>query len=445
MDQEVAPDETVQGGQEDGIPGESAVATGGAAAEQPNPFWSERATEEFRLRQARPLELTEYDDQSLEPDYAASEAAHSGGFRSLGAASVRAQSPHLQGSERQPAENSQGRGSSGVPSVSSRSRSPAREDYATMRELLMSFGGAIASLAEEQRHTQQRLARVEEIRSGSNSSMRTGREDNESGNAGVGDLGVGPQFFQIGEEETDEPRGLRSGMLPIEDWVQEPARLRDLPVELFSFPVGFPQSYGPGTVPGEERYGLGSSRDLPAFGVSGGSSGLAQTGIGPPGVEASAQAGAREASYPGALSAQAVGPGSAYREVSAQAVGPGSAYHEVSAQAVGPGSAHREVSAQAVGPGSAYREVSARFGLSRGLGPGSRSRFGPSRGLGPGSSSRFGLSRGLGPGSRSRFGPSRGLGPGSRFRFGLSRGLKPGDRTGPSWSTDLRRQLCHSP
>ena len=62
-----------------------------------------------------------------------------------------------------------------------------------MRELLVSFGGAIASLAEEQRYTQQRLARVEEARSGSNSSMRTGREDYDSGNARVGDLGVGPQ------------------------------------------------------------------------------------------------------------------------------------------------------------------------------------------------------------------------------------------------------------
>ena len=44
-----------------------------AVAELPNPFWSDRATDEFILRQARPLELAEYDDRQIEPDYAASE------------------------------------------------------------------------------------------------------------------------------------------------------------------------------------------------------------------------------------------------------------------------------------------------------------------------------------------------------------------------------------
>ena len=327
MDQESSPDETVQGGQEDEIPGEPEDSAERTAAEQPNPFWSERATEEFRLRQARPLGLAEYDDQLLEPDYAASETARSGGFRSLEAASIRAQSPHLQGSERQQAENSQGRVSSGVPSVSSRSRSPAREDYATMRELLMSFGGAIASLAEEQRHTQQRLARVEETRSGSNSSMRTGREDNESGNARVGDLGVGPQFYEIGEEEIDEPRGLRSGMLPIEDWVQEPTRLSDLPLEPSLFPVGFPQSYGPGTIQGAELFGLGSSRDPLALGAGGKGSELAQVEAGPHCVESSAQARSGGSIGPG-QGRSAFGPGAQGFEASAQSgsggsIGPG--------------------------------------------------------------------------------------------------------------------------
>ena len=59
MDQETSPDETVQGGQEDEVPGEAEAPTERTAAEQPNPFWSEQATEEFRLRQARTLGLAE--------------------------------------------------------------------------------------------------------------------------------------------------------------------------------------------------------------------------------------------------------------------------------------------------------------------------------------------------------------------------------------------------
>ena len=202
---------------------EAATEVPRVAAEVPNPFWSDRAADEFILRQARPLELAEYDDRQLEPDYAASDTARSGGLRSLEAVSVRAQSPAPRGEER-PLEVPPGRASSGVPSVSSRSRSPVREDYISMRELLVSFGGAIASLAEEHRHTQQRLARVEEAQSGSNSSMRTGREDNDSGTVRVADLGVGPQFYQIGEEESEPLGGLRAGGLPLEDWVQEPLR-----------------------------------------------------------------------------------------------------------------------------------------------------------------------------------------------------------------------------
>ena len=251
---------------EEGEPEDADGPAETALPEQPNPFWSDRAAEEFRLRQARPLGLAEYDDRQLEPDYAASDAARSG-YRSLEAASAREQSPPTQGGERPQAGTSQGRVSSGVPSVSSRSRSPAREDYASMRELLVSFGGAIASLAEEQRNTQQRLARVEEARSGSCSSMRTGREDNDSSHARVGDLGVGPQYYRIGDEEMNEPRSLRSGMLPLEDWVQEPVRLIDLPDEGSRMPLGAPQSHGPDQVQGTDLIGVESRRDASIMGA----------------------------------------------------------------------------------------------------------------------------------------------------------------------------------
>ena len=50
--------------------------------EQPNPFWSERASDEFRLQQARPLQLAEYDDRQAEPDYG-SDTARSGGYASV--------------------------------------------------------------------------------------------------------------------------------------------------------------------------------------------------------------------------------------------------------------------------------------------------------------------------------------------------------------------------
>ena len=266
-------------GEPDAVLEEAASELPRAAVELPNPFWSDRATEEFILRQARPLGLAEYDDQQLEPDYAASEAARSGGFRSLEAVSVRAQSPVPRAGERPSAEVPPGRASSSVPSVSSRSRSPAREDYASMRELLVSVGGAIASLAEEHRHTQQRLARVEETRSGSNSSMRTGREDNDSGNGRIVDLGVGPQFYQIGEDDSEQRGVVRSRGPPLEDWVQEPVRLRDVPVESVVLPQGVPRSYGPELFSGTDLLGLEYRRDTLALEAGAGSSGLAQVGI----------------------------------------------------------------------------------------------------------------------------------------------------------------------
>ena len=123
---------------------------------------------------------------------------------------------------------------SNAPSMTSRSRSPTREDMPAIRDLLASLGSAVAGLAEEQRQTRQRLSVVEEIRSGSTSSMRTGREGAEldSGNAVIGDLGVGPQMFQIGEGEGEELRDFRLEGFALEDWEQLPLRLEDVPQEM---------------------------------------------------------------------------------------------------------------------------------------------------------------------------------------------------------------------
>ena len=213
--------EDLPSGTEGGVP---------RAASEPNPFWSERVADEFRLQQARPLQLAEFDDQQLEPEYG-SEAGRSGGYVSALALSARAASPApVRGSE----SSSEARLSgvvSNAPSVTSMSRSPPREEMPGVRELLVSLGNAVAGLAEEQRNTQRRLSVVEEIRSASTSSMRTGREgvENDGGQFGVGDSGVGPQFFQIGDADWVEPCGSRSGMLTLEDWVQAPMRLEDVP------------------------------------------------------------------------------------------------------------------------------------------------------------------------------------------------------------------------
>ena len=347
MDQGVLAEQAEPEGRETDDPENAEGAAESAAPEQPNPFWSDRAAEEFRLRQARPLGLAEYDDRQLEPDYAASDAARSG-YRSLEAASVREQSPPTQGAELRQAGTSQGRVSSSVPSVSSRSRSPVRDDYVSMRELLASFGGAIASLAEEQRNTQQRLARVEEARSGSGSSMRTGREDNDSTHASAGDLGVGPLYYQIGEDDREEPRSLRSGALPLEDWVQEPVRLSDLPEEQLSVPLENPQSYGPEYVLGSGNMELEPSRDMGIATVASAQVGARQGpaksdrialgqsafGTGVSGFEVSTRAAAGDARFgPGNRGHSAFGPGVSGFEVSTRATagdarfGPGNRRH----------------------------------------------------------------------------------------------------------------------
>ena len=220
------------------------------SAEEPNPFCSERATEEFRLRQARPLGLAEFDDRQLEPEYG-SEAGRSVGFASAAAVSLRASSPvPVRGSEVS-SEARVSQAASNAASVTSRSRSPAREELLGVRELLVSLGNAVAGLAEEQRATQQRLSIVEEIRSGSTSSMRTGREavELDSGQVGIGDHGLGAQFFQIGDGEPMEDRSLRSGMLPLEDWVQDSVGLEDIPDGPPAFePFGVRNTRGRGSV-----------------------------------------------------------------------------------------------------------------------------------------------------------------------------------------------------
>ena len=217
------------------------------SSDEPNPFWSERATEEFRIRQARPLGLAEYDDEHVEPQYYGSEAGNSAGFASAAGPSVRgATTPRvLTGEARSEARASDS--ASNGPSLTSRSRSPVREELATFRDLLVSLGGAVSTLVEEHRNTQERLARVEEVRSGSTSSMRTGRErgDSDGGYVGHGFLEAAPQHFAIGDEELAEPRGLCSGMLPIEDWVQGPIKLEDIPRDSMREPMGEPETYGP--------------------------------------------------------------------------------------------------------------------------------------------------------------------------------------------------------
>ena len=255
-------------GSEDAPPGTTDSVTG--TGEGPNPFWSERAVEEFRLQRARPLGLAEFDDRQLEPEYG-SEAGRSIGFASARANSARAASP---GPARGSEVSSEARLSgvvSNAPSVTSRSRSPTREEMPGVRELLVTVGNAVAGLAEEQRNAQRRLSVVEETRSGSTSTMRTGREGAEidSGQIGVGEGSVGPQFFQIGEGDLGESRESRSGMLALEDWVQTPVRLDDIPRDVSLVgPVGAPASYGPTWFGDDSRFELTSQNVGGAPGLS---------------------------------------------------------------------------------------------------------------------------------------------------------------------------------
>ena len=213
------------------------VASG---SDHPNPFWSDRAVEELRIRQAWPLGLAEFDEDQREPEYFGSETGRSIGFASATGLSARAMSPMPARGSEASSDSRTSNAVSNAPSMTSRSRSPTREEIPAIRDLLVSLGSAVAGLAEEERQTRQRLSVVEEIRSGSTSSMRTGREHGEL------DSGTGPQLFQIGDNDPDEPRELRSGMLTLEDWVQAPTRLQDIPREgILLGPVGVPEPYFP--------------------------------------------------------------------------------------------------------------------------------------------------------------------------------------------------------
>ena len=199
-----------------------------SGSDNPNPLWSEHAIEEYRIRQARPLELAEFDEEQREPEYFGAEARRSVGFVSAAGLSLRGSSfAPARGSETS-SDSRRSNVVSNAPSIASRSRSPPREEIPAIRDLLVSLGSAVAGLAEEQRQARQRLFVVEEIRSGSTSSIRTGWEGGEldSGNVAVGDLlgdlGVGPQFFQLGDTDPEEHRGLGLSMLTLEDWVVAP-------------------------------------------------------------------------------------------------------------------------------------------------------------------------------------------------------------------------------
>ena len=335
-------------------------AEAASGSDNPNPFWSDRAIEEFRIRQARPLGLAEYDEEQREPEYFGSETGRSMGFASATGLSARASSPlPARGSETS-SDSRRSNAMSNAPSMTSRSRS--------IRELLVSLGSAVPGLAEEQRQTRQRLSVVEEIRSGSTSSMRTGREGGEpdSGNVAIEDLGVGPQMFQIGDTDLDEPRDLGSGLFALEDWVQAPMRLEDIPREMTLVgPVGVPESFHPSNreipaqVPGISSANREVLAQVPGKGYANREVRAQVPGIGSANREVRAQ-------VPGIGSAnrevhaQVPGLGSANREVHAQVPGIGSANREVRAHVPGIGSANREVHAQVPGIGSANREVHAQ-------------------------------------------------------------------------------------
>ena len=280
---------------EQSSPGREAASS----SENPNPFWSQRVIDEFRIRQARPLGLAEYDEQEREPEYFGSENGQSLGFASAAGLSVRASSPiPAKGSETSSDSRRSNAAVSNAPSVTSRSRSPTREEIPAIRDLLVSLGSAVAGLAEEQRQTRQRLSVVEEIRSGSTSSMRTGREvgEQDSGNVVDGDLGVGPQVFQIGDADPEEGHDMRSGVLPLEDWVQAPVKIGDIPPEGSMVTAGMPEVFGPpeafGNGLGFPSAQVGARRDSVGIGGLSAQAGARQdiVGIGLP----SAQVGARQ-------------------------------------------------------------------------------------------------------------------------------------------------------
>ena len=65
---EAAGETADSGGQREQLTEEAESAEARASLDMPNFLGSERASDEFRLRQARPLELGEHDDRQLEPN-----------------------------------------------------------------------------------------------------------------------------------------------------------------------------------------------------------------------------------------------------------------------------------------------------------------------------------------------------------------------------------------
>ena len=78
--------------------------------------------------------------------------------------------------------------------------------------------------------------------------VRTGQEGAEvdSGQIEGAGASLGPQFFRVGDSDQEVDRGLRAGMLPLEDWVQEAVRLEDIPgAAIVSGTLGLPEFSGP--------------------------------------------------------------------------------------------------------------------------------------------------------------------------------------------------------
>ena len=75
---------------------------------------------------------------------------------------------------------------------------------------------------------------------------RTEGAEVDSGQIDGAGASLGPQFFRIGDSDQEVDRGLRSGMLPLEDWVQEAVRLEDIPgAAVVSGTLGLPEFSGP--------------------------------------------------------------------------------------------------------------------------------------------------------------------------------------------------------
>ena len=301
-----------------------------------------------------------------------------------------------------------------------------------MRELLVSLGHAVAGLAEEQRNTQRRLAVVEEGRSGSSSSMRTGREGVEAELVQVemSELSSATQYFCIGGSEQGVIPGSGSGPLTMEDWVQQPVRIRDIPREGTSEGIlGVPEYYGPGVdAVSQEAISAQAGARLDLLDLVSPSAQVQGEGSSMPGSEVRFGTSAQEQVQPRRCqvrrSGSALRPRHQVQPRRCQARRSGSALrpkhqvqprqHQVRRSGFGP-------SAQVQGAGSLRPGSEVRFGTSAqapgeaSSAPSSEVRLAQVQGAGslrPGSEVRFGTSAkapgaaSSAPGSEVRFGPS---------------------------------------